>query len=84
MKCDPKLINKVCDYLGGDLNSEPCQIIKEHIEKCHNCDIFIDKIKKTVEIYQKADSCDCAPENVTRNLFLKLDLCEPKKSEHSK
>ena len=84
MKCDPKFIHKICDYIGGDLSCEPCQIIKEHMEKYPNCEIFIDKIKKTVEIYQKADGCDGLPENVKHNLYLKLNLCEPKKQSLSK
>jgi len=79
MSCNPDLIKQVCNYLGSDLDSEPCQMIKQHLEKCHNCEVYIDKIKKTVEIYRRIDHCTELPETTCKQLFasLNLDLPEP-------
>ena len=80
MSGNKELFKKVCDFLGCDLNSPPCQEIKEHLKKCHNCEIFVDKIKKTVEIYKKADECDSLPENVSKKLYAILNLKNPDES----
>ena len=77
MKCTEELANKVCDYLGGDLDSEPCKMIREHMEKCHNCEVYIDKVKKTVEIYKRVEDCDDMPDSVCKKLFFTLDLKMP-------
>ncbi len=68
------IFNQVCDFLGHDIDSEPCKIIQEHLQVCNNCEIFVDKIKKTVKVYQCTNDCDDIPENVSKKLFSKLNL----------
>ncbi len=77
MKCNDELIKEVCNYLGGDLDSTPCRMIREHMEKCRNCEIYIDKIKKTVEIYKRVDNCEDLPDSVCKKLFFTLNLKLP-------
>lgn len=68
------MFDQVCLYLGQDLDSEPCKIIQEHLQVCDNCEILIDKIKKTVKIYQTTNDCEKIPTKVTKKLFSVLNL----------
>ncbi len=77
------MFNRVCSYIGLDHESEPCQELKQHLNHCPNCRIYVDKIKKTVEIYRKANSCDEMPRNVSDKLFVKLDLKKPDSKQSS-
>jgi predicted anti-sigma-YlaC factor YlaD len=43
-----ELYHKICDYLGGDLDSPMCKEVREHLESCPECRVFFDSIKKTV------------------------------------
>jgi hypothetical protein len=76
-----KMFDQVCDFLGQDIDSEPCQVIQEHLQVCDNCEIFVDKIKKTVKVFQVTNDCEKIPDQVSKKLFAKLNLdfeCQPK------
>jgi len=74
MKLNEELVREICEYMGSDLNSAPCKLIRDHMEACPNCEVYVDKIKQTIEIYRLADQCEAVPENVTRNLMTCLNL----------
>ncbi len=80
MSYNKKMFHEVCEFLGSDLDSKPCKMLQVHLKKCHYCEIFVDKIKKTVEIYKKADRSDILPKNVSKRLYTFLDLKNPDKS----
>ncbi len=80
MKLDEELLKEICEYMGSDLNSAPCKIIRDHMEACPNCEVYIDKIKRTIEIYRLADQCEEIPEKVIRNLLTCLKLDDPSKT----
>jgi len=69
------MFDQVCVFLGQDIDSEPCKIIQKHLQVCDNCEIFVDKIKKTVKLYQTCNDCEeVPPAKVTKNLFSVLNL----------
>lgn len=68
------MFDQVCDFLGHDIDSEPCKVIQEHLKVCNDCEIFVDKIKKTVKVYQCTNDCDEIPDKVSRKLFSVLNL----------
>ncbi|HCK98617.1 MAG TPA: hypothetical protein DHW42_00730 [Candidatus Marinimicrobia bacterium] len=74
MKNSSKLYKQICAYLGCDLDSEPCQQIKDHLTKCPGCKVYIDKIKKTVKLYKIADNCDDIPKDICNKLFVSLNI----------
>ena len=80
MSYNKKMFREVCEFLGSNLDSKPCKMLRVHLEKCHNCEIFVDKIKKTVGIYKKSDRCDSLPENVSKKLYTILNLKNPDES----
>ncbi|MBO8130302.1 MAG: hypothetical protein H0Z29_02165 [Candidatus Marinimicrobia bacterium] len=68
------MFKDICKYLGEDLDSLPCKSIKRHLEKCKNCEIFVDKLKKIVTIYKKLDEEIKVPEKAKRELFAKINF----------
>jgi len=80
MSYNKKMFHEVCKFLGTDLDSKPCKMLQVHLKKCHECEIFVDKIKKTVEIYKKADKYDNLSKSVSKRLYSFLDLKNPDES----
>jgi len=74
MKNSSKLFKQICAYLDCDLDFEPCRQIKDHLTECPGCKVYIDKIKKTVNLYKIADNCDDIPEDVCNKLFIFLNI----------
>ena len=69
MNKENKMFEKVCEYLGCDLNSEPCKELQNHLSKCPQCEVYIDEIKNTVKLYKQADECQETPSSVSKKLF---------------
>ena len=82
MSKENKMFEKVCEYLGCDLDSEPCEELKHHLNKCPQCEVFIDEIKSTVKLYKKASECEETPNSVSKKLFATLDLNKPDKESN--
>jgi len=74
MKNSAKLHKQICEYLGCDLDSEPCKQIQGHLAECPGCKVYVDKVKKTVSLYKTADNCDDIPEDVCNKLFISLNI----------
>jgi hypothetical protein len=74
MKNQKDQYKKVCEYLGCDLDSAPCQRVKEYLAEHPNCEIYIDKIKKVVDLYKTIDKYDEIPEDACNKLLSKLGL----------
>ena len=83
MSKEKKMYEKVCEYLGCDLDAEPCKELQEHLHKCPQCEVYIDEIKNTVKLYQKADECEETPDSVSKKLFATLNLDNPEQDKDS-
>jgi hypothetical protein len=64
------------DYVDGTLRGEICQVLEEHIGHCNKCEIVVNTLKKTVELYQLNDEAVHLPEDAKRKLFVSLNLEE--------
>lgn len=70
-----RLLGSMVDYLDGALDETLCHELEHHMSTCENCRIVVDTLRKTVEIYQMAESQpDEIPEGVRERLFLRLNL----------
>lgn len=69
-----QLMSNLSDYIDGDLQSELCRTIEEHLLNCENCQIVVNTMKKTIEIYKNAPSSSELPQDVRERLFFKLQL----------
>jgi hypothetical protein len=76
MKVHKDVLNRVCDYLGLDLDSEPCQQVQNYLESSPNCKIFVENVKKTIQIYKATDRNEEPPQEICRKLLNTLNLEE--------
>ena len=53
---DAKTFAEVCDYLGNDLDSPLCKEIRDHLESCPECRLFIDDIRRTVTLCRENEA----------------------------
>jgi hypothetical protein len=51
-------------------------VLEEHMSHCTNCEIVVNTLQKTVELYQQKDEQVQMPADTKRKLFLTLDLAD--------
>jgi predicted anti-sigma-YlaC factor YlaD len=69
-----KKIEKICEFLGEDINAVPCQEVVEHISRCPTCKVYFDTVKKTVILCKENDCAEKIPEDVNKRLLRLLNL----------
>jgi len=47
-----EVLEQLADYLDTDARVELCHAIEEHLKHCHNCQIEVDTVRKTIVLYQ--------------------------------
>jgi predicted anti-sigma-YlaC factor YlaD len=62
-----QLADRLAEYLDADQRSELCRQIEEHMRHCHNCQVQVDSVKKTIILYQ-ADRISEIPVTVSSKL----------------
>jgi anti-sigma factor (TIGR02949 family) len=70
------LLRNLSDYVDGELSPELCAEIERHLDGCENCQIVVNTLKKTIELYRLSNEKDHIPDAVRRRLFASLDLTE--------
>ncbi|MFC1557431.1 zf-HC2 domain-containing protein, partial [candidate division KSB1 bacterium] len=75
---------EICDYLGGDLDSEMCEEIKEHLENCPECGVYIDSIKRTVYLYQKNKEGYTIPNDCRKKILKNIKVAAKKLRSQSR
>ncbi len=66
MRCR-QLIDKISEYLDGELDPELVRELEHHLEHCEDCRIVVDTTRKTVEIFYNAEPA-ALPGNVHERL----------------
>ena len=66
MNCND-VLEQLADYLDEDARRELCEAIREHLERCHDCQVYVDTVRKTIVLYQSDRSVN-TPVQVTRQL----------------
>lgn len=70
-----ELLAHISEYVDGTLREDLCVMLEEHIHSCHNCEIVVNTMKKTIDLYQETDDVENPiPEDVRNRLFARLDL----------
>ena len=75
MSCKDMLGN-LSDYIDGQLESELCAEIEQHVACCTNCRIVVDTLERTVTLYHDHGHEPLA-EDVKMRLLAALDLGAP-------
>jgi anti-sigma factor (TIGR02949 family) len=70
------LLQSLSDYVDGELSPELCAELERHLDGCENCQIVVNTLKKTIELYRLSNEKDHIPDDVRRRLFASLDLTE--------
>lgn len=62
-----ELLDSLADYLDADAQTELCRSIQSHLEACHDCQVYVDTVKKTIVLYH-SDAQLQVPVRVSRSL----------------
>ncbi len=71
-----QLLGSLSEYIDGTLQEELCARLEEHIQDCENCQIVVNTLRKTIELYEQPDPTEELPDVVRERLFVRLDLGE--------
>ena len=69
-----EVIEKICDFMGEDLDAPACKEVIEHIENCPDCKIYLDTMQKTVTICRDLEKNKKLPVHMNKRLFKVLRL----------
>lgn len=62
-----EVLEQLGDYLDEDARAELCREIEDHLHQCHDCQVYVDTVKKTIMLYQSDRSVQI-PVNVGSKL----------------
>ncbi len=68
-----ELLSRLSDYVDGELDEALCAEIEKHMAECERCQIVIDTLRKTVELYRTLPTPPL-PDDVRGRLLLRLNL----------
>ena len=54
MRCR-QVVDKISEYLDGELDPELVRELERHLEHCEDCRVVVDTTRKTVEIFYHTD-----------------------------
>lgn len=47
-----EVLSQLSDYLDDEVREELCKAIEAHLHACHDCQVEVDTIKKTILLYR--------------------------------
>ena len=53
-ECCKKYIERISEYLDGELENEICQEIDHHLEDCPECRECLNSLKKTIQLCKQS------------------------------
>ena len=65
MRCR-QVIDKISEYLDGELDPELVRELERHLEHCEDCRIVVDTTKHTVQIFCNSEPAPLPEETRTR------------------
>ncbi|MDD5368313.1 MAG: zf-HC2 domain-containing protein [Anaerolineaceae bacterium] len=69
-----QLLHSLSDYVDGNLDECLCFDLEQHLQTCPDCQIVVNTMRKTIELYHTCGQLDTMPEDVRARLYMKLDL----------
>jgi anti-sigma factor (TIGR02949 family) len=61
-------------FIDGELDAILCEEIEEHLQDCPNCQVVVNTLKKTIQIYQSDSRITQLPKDVRERLYACFDL----------
>lgn len=69
-----EVLDQLSEYLDEDARQELCRAIEEHLSACHDCQVYVDTVKKTIVLYH-ADRDIETPVRVSDQLRAAMVRC---------
>ncbi len=69
-----ELLQGLSAYIDDEASETICREIEQHLEECDNCRIMLDTMRKTISLYQFADSADHLPSEIEARLLETLHI----------
>ncbi|MCL4504962.1 MAG: anti-sigma factor [Chloroflexi bacterium] len=69
-----ELLKSLSDFIDGNLDESLCVEIEKHMAECDRCQVVVDTLRKTVELYQNIYPAPPVPDEVRQRLFVRLNL----------
>ncbi len=69
-----QILNKVCEFIDGELDDETCAALQQHLAACPRCRIFVDSMRQTIVLYRLCDSPKKMPRAARQRLHAKIAL----------
>jgi len=67
MRCR-QVVDKISEYLDGELDPELVRELERHLEHCEDCRVVVDTTRKTVEVF-----CDTEPSPLPNDVHERLN-----------
>jgi len=68
------LLASLSDYVDGELGEALCSEIEKHLLDCENCQVVVNTLRKTVDLYRSSDESTQVPASVMQRLYVRLNL----------
>lgn len=75
MKCE-EFLQRICDELGENLDSEVCAEIKAHLEECADCREHVNSMRSTVDLFRCIEDRN-VPRSIHERLLKMLNVEDP-------
>ena len=73
-----ELLGQLNDYVDGDLSTELCRDLEQHLASCPDCQVVFDTLAKTIKLYHLLDETPVElPADVEARLMRRLQLPLP-------
>lgn len=68
------LLSSLGEYVDGVLDADLCAEIERHMQGCTRCQVVVNTLKKTIELYHETAEETHMPGDVKRRLYARLHL----------
>ncbi len=78
-----QMVGTLSDYMDGELSPEMRQALENHLKDCKDCQVVLNTMKKTIELYKLEEDKKTIPPKVRKRLYARLklrDLEDPKET----
>lgn len=55
------LLEALGQYLDGEIESELCRELREHLKECGRCQVVVDTTRRTIRFYSRQEPFDLPP-----------------------
>lgn len=69
-----ELLGSLSLYIDGELPSELCRELEQHLAECDNCRVVLNTTKRTIDLVHAPLEKPDLPEDVRERLFKRLNL----------